>query len=172
MCQSQILSSPLTAHQRNLPNDAALCWKTFLLMPVKSLHTTPFILSATDILREARRDVNISATTDASKGWHVLTNVVYHVHIMCLLAAFYLRRWRERWWNYKPTRLPYISGSFKDTWGHLQLTTINVYFSQEGSWIISICDPVDQNRHFKPNHHVFLILTKCVLCVAAGGQRS
>lgn len=94
----------------------------------------------------------LSAGRDASsqrfcepQGWYLYQT--WYGHIMCVLATFYIRRWRGRWrWSSSTTRMPAdISRMFfKETSGHFQLFLLHenqMFLGDLGTFkVVFFCD--------------------------------
>lgn len=94
----------------------------------------------------------LSAGRDASsqrfcepQGWYLYQT--WYGHIMCVLATFYIRRWRWRWrWSNSTTRMPAdISRMFfKETSGHFQLFLLHenqMFLGDLGTFkVVFFCD--------------------------------
>lgn len=94
----------------------------------------------------AGRDVSSQRFCEP-QGWYLYQT--WYVHIMCVLATFYIRRWRwrGRWrWSSSTTRMPAdISRMFfKETSGHFQLFLLHenqMFLGDLGTFkVVFFCD--------------------------------
>lgn len=79
------------------------------------------------------------------QAWYLYQT--WYGHIMCVLATFYIRRWRWRWrWSSSTTRMPAdISRMFfKETSGHFQLFLLHenqMFLGDLGTFkVVFFCD--------------------------------
>lgn len=92
----------------------------------------------------AGRDVSSQRFCEP-QAWYLYQT--WYVHIMCVLATFYIRRWRGRWrWSSSTTRMPAdISRMFfKETSGHFQLFLLHenqMFLGDLGTFkVVFFCD--------------------------------
>lgn len=92
----------------------------------------------------AGRDVSSQRFCEP-QAWYLYQT--WYGHIMCVLATFYIRRWRWRWrWSSSTTRMPTdISRMFfKETSGHFQLFLLHenqMFLGDLGTFkVVFFCD--------------------------------
>lgn len=93
-----------------------------------------------------------------------LPDSAYHVHILCL-ADFHIRRWSAKGCTLRTFPIHFIGN--QNQLFFMESQTISRCFIGDrkclfftGSSTISRCFCGDHNRYFKPNHDIFLTLTK------------